>query len=228
LAAVRPPGHHAMPDHGMGFCLLGNVAIAAHHARIRYAVQRVLIVDYDVHHGNGTEAMFYDDPSVLYISTHQYPFYPGTGAATDIGAGAGEGYTVNIPLPAGSGDTNYATVFEQIVWPAAERFRPQLVLVSLGFDAYWADPLAGMRLTLRGYSHLAREVVHMAQRFCDGKVVFALEGGYDLDALRDGVSNVARVLLGDPTSDPSEPPPGPGADPDISTLLLRVRRVHGL
>ena len=228
LAAIRPPGHHAMPDHGMGFCLLGNVAIAAHYARSQYAIERVLIVDYDVHHGNGTEAMFYDDPSVLYISTHQYPFYPGTGAATDIGTGPGEGYTVNIPLPAGSGDTHYAAVFEQILWPAAERFRPQLVLVSVGFDAYWADPIAGMRLSLKGYSHLAKEVMGMAQRFSDGKVVFALEGGYDLDALRHGVSNVARVLLGDATGDPLGAPPGPQPDPDISALLTLLKKLHGL
>jgi acetoin utilization deacetylase AcuC-like enzyme len=228
LAAVRPPGHHAMPDHGMGFCLLGNVAIAAQYARSRYAIERVLIVDYDVHHGNGTEAMFYDDPSVLYVSTHQYPFYPGTGAATDIGTGPGEGYTLNIPLPAGSGDANYAAVFDQILWPAAERFRPQLVLVSVGFDAYWADPLADMRLSLTGYSHLAGEVMRMARRFCNGNVVFALEGGYDLDALGHGVSNVARVLLGAQTSDPLGPPPGPRSEPDISALLSLLQRVHGL
>ncbi len=228
LAAIRPPGHHAMPDHAMGFCLLGNVAIAAHCARTHYAIERVLIVDYDVHHGNGTEAMFYDDPSVLYISTHQYPFYPGTGAATDIGIGPGEGFTVNIPLPAGSGDANYAAVFDHIIWPAADRFRPQLILVSVGFDAYWADPLAGMRLTLTGYSHLAGELLRMAQRFCGGNIVFALEGGYDLDALRYGVSNVARVLLGDPTSDPLGAPPGPQSEPDIEVLLARLQKLHGL
>ena len=169
LAAIRPPGHHAMPSRAMGFCLLGNVAIAARYAQRQYGIERVLIIDYDVHHGNGTEAMFYDDPSVLYVSTHQYPFYPATGAVTDIGTGHGEGYTVNIALPAGSGDANYAKVFEQIVWPAAERFEPQLILVSLGFDAYWEDPLAGMRVTLSGYSHLAGEVIRMAQRYCGAK-----------------------------------------------------------
>ncbi len=228
LAAIRPPGHHAMPERAMGFCLLGNVAIAARHAQARYGIERILIVDYDVHHGNGTEAMFYADPSVLYFSTHQYPFYPGTGAVTDIGTGRGEGYTINVPLPAGSGDANYATVFEHILWPAAERFDPQLVLVSVGFDAYWADPLAAMRLTLDGYSHLAGEVIRMAQRFCGGKVVFALEGGYHMDALRYGVSNVARLLLGDAPVDPPGTRPSPRLEPDIASLVARLRQLHGL
>jgi acetoin utilization deacetylase AcuC-like enzyme len=228
LAAIRPPGHHAMPARGMGFCLLGNVAIAARHAQLRYGIERILIIDYDVHHGNGTEAMFYDDPSVLYISTHQYPLYPGTGAVTDIGTGRGEGYTINIPLPAGSGDANYTMAFERIVWPAAERFQPQLILVSVGFDAYWADPLAAMRLTLNGYSHLAGEVIQMAQRFCEGRVVFALEGGYNVDALRYGVSNVARLLLGDPPDDPLGVVPRPRPDPDIAALITRLQELHGV
>lgn len=228
LAAIRPPGHHAMADHGMGFCLLGNVAIAARYAQTRFGIERILIVDYDVHHGNGTEAMFYDDPSVLYVSTHQYPFYPGTGATDDVGTGRGEGYTINIPLPAGSGDANYATVFDHIVWPAAVRFDPQFIFVSVGFDAYWADPLAAMRLTLNGYSHLAAEVIRMAQRFCAGNIVFALEGGYNMDALRHGVSNVARLLLGDPPIDPPGARPAPRPEPDIAAVLVRLRQLHGL
>lgn len=228
LAAIRPPGHHAMPDRGMGFCLLGNVAIATRYAQAQYGIERVLIVDYDVHHGNGTEAMFYDDPSVLYVSTHQYPFYPGTGAAIDIGTGRGEGYTINIPLPAGSGDTNYAMAFDWIVWPVAERFDPHLILVSVGFDAYRADPLAAMQLTLNGYSHLAGEVIRMAQRFCACKVVFVLEGGYNMDALRYGVSNVARLLLGEPPEDPLGAPPSPRPEPDIAALLTRIQQLHEL
>jgi acetoin utilization deacetylase AcuC-like enzyme len=227
LAATRPPGHHAMPSRAMGFCLLGNVAIAARYAQSQFGIRRVMIVDYDVHHGNGTEAMFYDDPSVLYVSTHQYPFYPATGAATDTGSGRGEGYTVNIPLPAGSGDTNYALVFDEIIWPAAYRYQPQLILVSLGFDAYWDDPLAGMRLTLSGYSHLAGQVIQMAQRFCDGKIVFLLEGGYDLDALRYGISNVARLLLGDAPADTSGAPCDERPDPAIASLVAKLQAVHG-
>jgi acetoin utilization deacetylase AcuC-like enzyme len=228
LAAIRPPGHHALAGRAMGFCLLGNIAIAVRHAQNRYGVERVLIVDYDVHHGNGTEAMFYDDPSVLYISTHQYPFYPATGAATDVGVGPGTGYTVNIPLPAGSGDATYATVFEQIIWAAAERFEPQLILVSVGFDAYWDDPLAGMQLTLSGYSHLAGEVIRMAQRLCGGKIVFLLEGGYNLDALRYGASNIGRLLLGEPPTDPLGSPPLTRPEPDIAGLVTQLQSLHRL
>ena len=228
LAVTRPPGHHAMPDQAMGFCLLGNVAIAARHAQTRHGIERVAIVDYDVHHGNGTEAMFYDDPSVLYISTHEYPFYPGTGAVTDIGAGPGEGYTVNIGLPAGGGDRTYATVFDRVVRPAVERFAPQLILASVGFDAFWADPLAEMQLTLTGYSHIAAEVLDMAERVCDGNVVFALEGGYNLDALRYGVSNLARQLLGETPVDPLGSPVRPPPERDITERLEQLTKLHGL
>lgn len=227
LVVARPPGHHAEPDRAMGFCLLNNVAIAARHAQQAFGIERILIVDYDVHHGNGTEVVFYDDPSVLFISTHQYPLYPGTGALTDTGSGKGEGYTINLPLPANTGDSGYATVFEQIVAPAAERFKPELILVSAGYDAHWLDPLAGMRLSLTGYAHLSRELVRMAEQYCSGKIIFVMEGGYNLDALSYGSCNIARVLLGDEIEDPLGLPDD-GREPDITALLEQVRRLHRL
>ncbi len=228
LVAARPPGHHAEPDRAMGFCLLNNIAIAARHAQKAFGVERVLIVDYDVHHGNGTEAIFYDDPSVLFVSTHQYPLYPGTGAVTDTGAGAGQGYTINIPLAAGVGDAGYAAVFEQVVAPAAERFKPQLILVSAGFDAHWLDPLAGMRLSLGGYAHLSRELTRLANQLCEGRIIFVMEGGYNLDALSEGMVNLARALLGEDTHDPLGLPDDGAVEPQISTLLGRIRQLHRL
>lgn len=227
LAAIRPPGHHAMPDHAMGFCLLGNIALAARYAQQQYGLRRILIVDYDVHHGNGTEAMFYDDPSVLFISTHQQNLYPGTGAVADTGTGKGEGYTINVPLMGGFGDAAYAAIFEQIVWRAAERFQPELILVSAGFDAHWADPLAGIQLTLSGYAHLSKELLRMADKLCGGKIAFFVEGGYNLDALSYGVANIARVLLGEETVDPM------GASPyaektGIEGVIESVKRAQGL
>lgn len=229
IAAVRPPGHHAMPDRAMGFCLLGNIAIAARYAQRTHNVKRILIVDYDVHHGNGTEAMFYDDNTVLFVSTHQTPLYPGTGALTDIGVGDGVGYNVNIPLAAGNGDASYAAVFERVIWPLAERFQPELILVSAGFDAHWTDPLAGMQLTLKGYAHISRELVMMAQQLCGGKIVFVMEGGYDLDALSLGWRNIAHALLGDDDIiDPLGAPPSGRSEPDIAPLIERLERIHKL
>ncbi|MBK9751501.1 MAG: histone deacetylase [Chloroflexi bacterium] len=227
LAAVRPPGHHAMPDHGMGFCLLGNIALAARYAQQQSGLRRILIVDYDVHHGNGTEAMFYTDPSVLFISTHQQGIYPGTGAINDTGVGKGVGFNINVPLMGGHGDASYAAIFEQIVWPAALRFEPELILVSAGFDAHWDDPLAGIHLSLNGYAHLTRELVRMADQLCGGKIAFIVEGGYNLDVLSEGVANIARVLLGEETVDPL------GASPyseraGVENVIARVKQVHGL
>lgn len=229
LAAVRPPGHHAMPSHGMGFCILGNVPIAARHAQQAYGIGRVMIVDYDVHHGNGTEAMFYDDDTILFASTHQSPFYPGTGAITNIGSGKGTGYTINIPLEAGHGDSSFAALYEEILWPAAERFKPELILVSAGFDSHWTDPIAGMRLSLTGYAHLTRQLIRMAEQFCGGKIVFAMEGGYNLEALSQGVSNVGYALLGDSTvSDPLGPPQDGRPEPDVRPIIDRLKQIHGL
>jgi acetoin utilization deacetylase AcuC-like enzyme len=227
LVCARPPGHHATSAMGMGFCLLGNVAIAARHARNAYGIKRVLIVDYDVHHGNGTQDILYDDPSVMFVSTHQYPWYPGTGAVNERGEGAGIGATVNIPLEAGVGDDGYAQVYEQIVWPVARRFEPELILVSAGFDAHWADPLGQMKLSLKGFDHLTRELVLMAETFCGGKIVFVLEGGYNLNSLSCGVLNVAHALLG--KSDLTDPiGPAKGSEPSVTPLIAQIRRAHGL
>jgi acetoin utilization deacetylase AcuC-like enzyme len=229
LAVVRPPGHHAMPNHGMGFCLLGNIAIGARYAQREHNLTRVMIVDFDVHHGNGTEAMFYDDDTALFISTHQSPFYPGTGAIGDIGTGRGSGYTINIPLRAGHGDGSYARLYEHIIWPAARRFQPELILVSAGFDAHWTDPLAQMRLSLTGYAHLTRELGTMAQELCEGKIVFVMEGGYHLDALSHGVRNIAHALLGDTDiSDPLGPPKDRQQEPEVGRLIEQLRDIHNL
>ena len=226
LAVVRPPGHHAVPMRGMGFCLLGNVAIGAKHAQKAYSLKRVMIVDYDVHHGNGTQDMFYEDDTVLFISTHQSPFYPGTGRIRETGKGRGEGYTINIPLEGGHGDNNYAQIYKDIVWQAARRFQPELMLVSAGFDAHWIDPLASMNLSLTGYANITRELIYMADELCGGKIIFTLEGGYDLDALKYGVANVARALLRD---DQVEDPLGirSSHEPNVSGLIATLKQIHG-
>ncbi len=228
LAVVRPPGHHATQDTPMGFCLLNNVAIAARYAQHTHGIDRVLIVDYDVHHGNGTQDIFYDDERVLFVSSHQSPLYPGTGMIDEIGQGAGEGYTINIPLRAGTGDAGLRAVYDEVVWAAAERFQPELILVSAGFDAHWQDPLAGLRLSLDGFAHLTREIMRMADRLCDGRVVFALEGGYNLEAVGTGVANVARCLLGDDAIDDPLGPPKASSEPDVSNIIARVKDIHGL
>jgi acetoin utilization deacetylase AcuC-like enzyme len=191
LALPRPPGHHALADRAMGFCLLNNVALAAAEAR-RLGRRRVLVLDWDVHHGNGTEAIFYDDPSVLFVSLHQYPNYPGTGAANDTGRGDGRGRTVNVPLPPGGGDAVYRAAFQRIVLPIVEQFAPDFALVSSGFDAHERDPLAEMRLSAGAYAEMTRSLL-ATLRDCPLGVV--LEGGYDLEALTASADAVAGVLL---------------------------------
>jgi acetoin utilization deacetylase AcuC-like enzyme len=198
FALVRPPGHHAVSNRAMGFCLFNNVAVAAAHARAARDMQRVLVVDWDVHHGNGTEAMFYGSKDVLFFSTHQFPFYPGTGDVRACGAGAGEGYTVNVPFAAGANDGDYALVFRELLAPIAEQYAPDLVLVSAGFDAHRSDPLGGMRLTEEGFASLCAEVKAIADKYAGGRLVLVLEGGYDLAGLARSVQACVEVMAGSP------------------------------
>ena len=200
---VRPPGHHATPDRAMGFCIFNHVAVAAQYARTTHGLDRVAIVDFDVHHGNGTQEIFYADPAVLYISTHEYPFYPGTGAAHETGTGQGLGATINIPMPHGCGDAEYRRAFEEIVVPALHRFRPQLILVSAGYDAHFADEIAYQQLSVDGYGALVSMTKAAADALCGGRIVAALEGGYHLVAMPWCVRRTIEILGGDaPTPDP--------------------------
>jgi acetoin utilization deacetylase AcuC-like enzyme len=207
ISVVRPPGHHATRDRAMGFCLLNNVAAAASAARAAGAA-RVAIVDWDVHHGNGTQDIFWDDPSVLYLSVHQFPFYPGTGAPTEIGGAGAVGATVNVGLPNGCGDAEYIGVFDHVFLPKLAQFRPDVLLISAGFDAFQHDPLAGMRVSHAGFAQMARRLRAAAERWSAGRVVAVLEGGYDLHGLGGGMTAVLQAF-----ADPAEPLPAPVAMP---------------
>ena len=193
LAMVRPPGHHAERSRAMGFCLFNNIAVAAVHARARGA-RRVAIVDYDVHHGNGTQHIFEADPNVLYVSLHQFPFYPGTGAVDEIGSGEGKGFTVNLPLEVGAVDEDYRIAFAEVVVPVLQQYKPDLLLVSAGFDAHERDPLAGMRLTTGAFGAMTSELAKVAQDCCEGRIVLMTEGGYDLTALAQSLESAIGAL----------------------------------
>jgi acetoin utilization deacetylase AcuC-like enzyme len=221
IAMVRPPGHHAEADRAMGFCFFNNIAIAAAHARAR-GVERVAIVDYDVHHGNGTQRSFYDDANVLFISTHQYPFYPGTGAATDIGSGSGSGFTVNLPIEGGATDGDYQRVFEAIVAPVLRAFRPNLLLVSAGFDADERDPLAQMRVSTAGFVWMTMLLRHLADDLCAGRLALITEGGYDLRALSESLDAVCGIFDGTITTATPATLRGPTGRGDRAIAAVRA------
>jgi acetoin utilization deacetylase AcuC-like enzyme len=220
VALVRPPGHHAERDRAMGFCLYNNVAVAAHALRAR-GVGRVAIVDWDLHHGNGTQHAFEDDPHVLYVSTHQYPFYPGTGAAHEVGRGAGAGTTCNVPCPAGFGDAEFARLFDEAILPVLRQFGPGFVLISAGFDCDGRDPLGGLRVTPAGIARMARALVQVAGDHAQGRVVAVLEGGYDLGALVDGLDVLLAGLRETPGGTAAPADTGEAARADA--VLARVR-----
>ncbi len=228
FALVRPPGHHAFADHGEGFCLFNNIAIAAATARAELGIDRVLIVDFDVHHGNGTNSIFYRDPSVLYFSTHQWGIYPGTGWWDEIGADEGVGYSVNVPMQPGWGDVAMRRIFDDLLTPLARRFQPQLILVSAGYDPSWTDLLGSMLVTTAGFFALTRTLVNLSEELCQGRLVLTLEGGYGLDGLGYGVAASLAALLGDEVA---ADPLGPGryAERPFDTQYLdQLQALHGL
>ncbi len=196
FALVRPPGHHAEAERSMGFCLFNNVAVAARHAIGKHGLERVFIVDWDLHHGNGTQNSFYENDRVFYLSTHQYPYYPGSGGVNETGRGAGKGFTANVPLPGGQDDRAYATIWNRLITPLVRAYRPQLILVSCGFDIYQGDPLGAMLVSARGFAYLTRVMVSLAEEVCNGRLLVTLEGGYNLTGMRDGSLAVLAELLG--------------------------------
>ncbi|HLI82196.1 MAG TPA: histone deacetylase [Candidatus Binataceae bacterium] len=222
FALVRPPGHHALPNRAMGFCFFNNVAIGCEWLLRRKGLKRVMIVDWDLHHGNGTQAMFYDSAEVLYTSTHQFPHYPGTGSLLEVGAGEGLGYTVNAPLPAEYGDADYLRVFDELLMPIGRAFKPEFIMVSAGFDCHWRDPLGAMQVTEAGFAQMMRRIKRLAAECCDGKIVAALEGGYDLDA----IANSGAAVIDEMGREPDEPFEMLRSD-RVAPIIERARRGVG-
>ena len=228
FALVRPPGHHAVKDHAMGFCLFNNIAIAAKFALANLDIERILLVDFDVHHGNGTQDTFYNDPRVLYFSTHQYPFFPGSGSADEIGEGEGVGFTVNFPMRAGWGDQEYSRIYNEILIPIARRFQPQVILVSAGFDAHWADGLAMMQASISGFAQIITILRELSTELCDGRLIFTLEGGYNLQVLAFSVESTFNILLGNQkVNDPLGKARSENHD-GFEECLLKVKSFHHL
>lgn len=220
---VRPPGHHAESNRSMGFCIFNNVALAAAVARKQLGVERILIADWDVHHGNGTQEIFWDRSDVLFFSTHRKPpFYPQTGTLEEVGAGEGLGYTVNVPLPGGVGDGDFLSIYREILEPIADAYRPELVLVSAGFDTHVVDPLGGMEMTAAGFAALTTCLRGIAERHADGRLALVLEGGYDLGGLTEGVRACIDVLAAEELPRPSLPPPRP----EVAELIRATRAFH--
>ena len=226
LAAVRPPGHHAEADRSMGFCLFNNVAIAVRALQSEGGSPRILIFDWDVHHGNGTQHIFESDPDVLYVSTHQFPFYPGTGDFGEAGQGRGAGTTLNIPMPAGCGDSEFIGVVQRLVVPAAIAFEPDLILISCGFDAHMDDPLASMEVSQVGYRAMASIMQDLAESLCGGRIVYVLEGGYSLDGVREGAKAVLETMTA-PSRSPASVEVDLSSGSMLKAIVDRVFEVHG-
>jgi acetoin utilization deacetylase AcuC-like enzyme len=220
----RPPGHHALEDSTMGFCFFNNAALAVRYAQRQYGLSRVAVIDWDVHHGNGTEAIFYNDPSVLFVSTHQEPNWPGTGKVEDLGAGAGLGKNINVPLPIGTGDKGYLRAFQEIIGPIVAGFKPQLIVLSAGYDAHWRDPLGAMGLSVSGFARLTHEVKQWAEQHCEGRLLPILEGGYDLEALAQSVVATIQVLRNEPVTDSLGVGPQEECLAEIEAALERSRQ----
>ena len=227
FALVRPPGHHALANRAMGFCIFSNVAIAAKAALMKDGIERVAIVDFDVHHGNGTQAVLEENSRILYISSHLFPYYPGTGNMEEIGSGEGKGTTINLPLAAGVGDEGFKAIYSEILTPVLRRFQPQMIFVSAGYDCHWDDPLANLSLSLEGLFWISQTLVNLAGELCDGRIIFALEGGYNLQVLSLGVANSIKALLGrvdfsDPIGKSQRP------EPDLTDYIVAIKKIHGL
>ena len=226
FALVRPPGHHAEADRAMGFCIFNNVALAAKHAIKEHSLEKILIVDWDLHHGNATQHSFFDDPQVLYFSTHQFPYYPGTGGFRETGSGKGKGFTINVPLSAGQGNSEYMKIFREILMPVSLEFKPDFILVSAGFDIYYDDPLGGMGVTPEGFACLTESLMKIAGQVCRGRLVIALEGGYHLEGLKDSVKAVLKELKGESIIPPGFKEGLNNKGEAVDPVINKVKSIH--